>query len=122
MNEHAAVVIQQMADKLGTTSQYLWSVLLKQAPVYVVISVIEAVIFCVFIYLYFKFLPKMKALADDYSNDGAAMTAVICIIGGAILSGIFILAIFVMFESAVTALVNPEYWALDKLLSAIKRK
>ena len=33
MDSQSAVVIQNLANKLGTTSEYLWAVLIKQAPI-----------------------------------------------------------------------------------------
>ena len=33
MNDQTAKLIEQLAQKLGTTTEYLWSVLIKQAPI-----------------------------------------------------------------------------------------
>ena len=33
MNDQTALLLKQLADKLGTTTEYLWAVLLKQAPI-----------------------------------------------------------------------------------------
>ena len=47
MNENTARLLDNLATKLGTTSEYLWSVLLKQAPISGWIAVVEIVIFVV---------------------------------------------------------------------------
>ena len=34
MDEQSAKLIEKLAEKLGTTAQYMWAVLVEQAPVY----------------------------------------------------------------------------------------
>lgn len=40
MNEQTVKLVEQLAQKLGTTTEYLWNVLIKQAPISAAIDMI----------------------------------------------------------------------------------
>lgn len=41
MNEQTAKLLEQLASKLGTTSEYLWNILLKQAPIDATVTLLQ---------------------------------------------------------------------------------
>ena len=40
MNEQTTILLQKLSESLGTTSEYLWAVLIKQAPISATISMV----------------------------------------------------------------------------------
>lgn len=116
MNDKAISLLQALAEKMGTTTQYLWSVLLKQAPISGITDLIQYAIIAVGAYLYWRWVASDKR---DFSSGGDSWP------GGLILGAlvaIFVGAAFFSFPHTVAAFINPEYWALDKVLSAVKSR
>ncbi len=122
MNEHTAQLLQGLAVKLGTTSEYLWAILLKQAPVFAWISIGYYVGTLLAVLMLWTFRKRIAASLTWCINEGEG-TALLCFFGliiAGIASLIWLFACIFMFESVVTAFVNPEYWALDKVLDTVK--
>lgn len=120
MNEEVIKLIEQLAQKLGTTSEYLWSVLLTQAQISAIMS-LSYVIFCIISGLILlKFHLNYSKIDDDgYSKyDDYKHVQIIMIISSLIWVTLFILAIFNI-ENIITGFINPEYWALSEILHQI---
>lgn len=125
MNNQKA--IYNLAEQLGTTSKYLWSVLLKQAPVDATITVIQISIILIFVGTILKIhkdsliqkergsgCPENKY--ENSENHSIIMSIMGCV------SLILLALCFFSINDVVNGYFNPEYWALDKVLSAIKGK
>ena len=119
-----APILEKLANQLGTTATYLWEVLIRQAFV----SGIQDIAFIVLTAIYVGILYKLhgkysKPPEDRYYNsyydkgDYIAPIMIIAAIIGIFCSIISIVCVF----TAITAFVNPEYWALDRILGAIGR-
>lgn len=124
MNEHAAVVIQQLAEKLGTTSEYLWAVLIKQAPIAGAIVLAYYAVTVLALVLLWRFRAAIASgvqAAFDHGEGSAALAIVAGTVFG-ILALIWGISCLLAFENMLTAFLNPEYWALDKVLSTVKAK
>ncbi len=111
MNEQTIKLIEQLAQKLGTTSEYLWGVLLLQAKV----AAIEGLMFsCITLaYLVFYTLKIMNKKSFLYDGD-EDLTFV-----GFAASLIAAVSAFVLVFSiseTITAIFNPEYYALKIIL------
>ena len=119
MTEDTARLLDNLATKLGTTSEYLWTVLLKQAPVAAGIGLMEVAIFAAIIVAYIKTIPWLLKGAKDNRYDVAWDIGLAV---GAVASIILVFAIIINLGAAATAILNPEYWALDKILGTIKGK
>jgi hypothetical protein len=127
MNDNTAKLLEQLAAKFGTTTEYLWGVLLRQAPINSTINLIQitlVMLFGCFLYKTHKRLMK-KDGEGDYAETyyekyeaGAVMPMVI----GAIVFAIFFLASFFCISDVINGYFNPEYWALDKILSSFSDK
>jgi len=125
MNENTSKLIEQLAAKLGTTSQYLWSILLKQAAVSATVTLIQMILIFGYGYVLYRIhLKLLKKKSDDKyaeniyeSTEGGA--AVPMIMGGLLF---IILATMSLCSigDIVNGYVNPEYWALNKVLDTIK--
>lgn len=114
MDDKTLQAVTALANKLGTTAEYLWGVLVKQAPLSgaLDLAVLAAwVAACVWLV---RFVRKNTAGDDPKWDDEVGRTfawggvVIVCsltaLIGGLSISG------------AVTAIVNPEYWALRQIL------
>jgi hypothetical protein len=129
MPTNIADILNTIAIKLGIASEALWAVLVKQAIVSIVIDIFQCIICLVTLFysLNFVILKTKKKLCKskygeefiaEWDGEGAffAWAGVItfaCVVFFIILFNI---------ESIVTALVNPEYWAFQKLTSLLKVK
>ena len=109
MNQETLEALSKLANKLGTTSEYLWSVLLKQAPIYAATTALSLTLWvlatAVAAYFYLK---NYKDASEEFN-----------VIAGMSLGTVTLLTL--VFASAdipsiISALANPEYWALKQII------
>ena len=122
MDEKTLRALTAPANKLGTTTEYLWDVLLRQAPI---TGVIDFALLAAWVFLtvmWCRFVMR-KTIAptptqDDRNTraDWTEEAAFFSWLSAAIL--VMVTAVIVTVELAITvaALVNPEYWALRQIL------
>ena len=127
MNDNTTKLIEQLAQKLGTTSQYLWNVLLKQAPIDATITLVQTLVILIFGYILFKLHKRLSKEKDynGYKETGYAHyeeLAAFPMIIAAIAFTILIIFCFCCFSDIVNGYFNPEYWALNKVLSGMATK
>lgn len=120
MNEQTTKLIEQLAQKLGTTAEYLWSVLVKQAHTEVIIffTVLGITIIGTVLSAYlFKYVQKF------WSDEKAPASAWISLVFGIII-GICVLvgtiSTIANVSDVISAITNPEYWALKQVLGICK--
>ena len=122
MNDNTAKLLEQLANKLGTTSEYLWQILLKQAPIDATITLIQTIgviLFGVLLYRLHKNFSKEEHGTYDsmyHNNSGLAIPMFIACLIFIVLA----IATFICMGSIITGYFNPEYWALEKILSSIR--
>lgn len=120
MNDNTLKLLEQLAAKLGTTSEYLWSILIKQAPISASINLL----LCAFIMVYNVVWIKLhlKFMNDDndlsYDNKEGFLTVPMGI--GGVAGALFIFLFLALLKSAIYGFFNPEYWALTYILDHIK--
>lgn len=109
--------INILADKLGTTGQHLWGVLMKQAFYSSVIDLITFIILCIATGVCAKISTNCwkKSEEKDEFIAAAILTLIVAGIG----------LIFCFFGVAdmstwLSGLYNPEYWALNQVMSIMK--
>ena len=123
MNEQTAKLVEQLAQKLGTTTEYLWSVLLKQAP----ISAITDLIFVTFtIFVGFVIYKVHKHLLSEKDGGNSIYydleeAAVVPMIFVSIIWAIMFIACLFSIGNIVNGFLNPEYWALKEILSSLNQ-
>ena len=117
MEHSTEVLIIELSDKLGTTSEHLWGVLVAQAPIYAVSAITLHV--CVFTAMYFlvrfvlgKTTVKEGENSAEWNEEGGFFAWVFV----AIFSLLEFLALVVDLSRLAGAIFNPEYWALQQLL------
>lgn len=120
MNEQTILFLKELSNKLGTTSEHLFSVLVKQAPITGSINLLLLIFFATCTFLCGRFVFKKTCIAEKdrmYPEwiDGAAFAAWF---GFAIL--VFIDMCFLSEMSTIIAsFINPEYWALKQILNGV---
>lgn len=113
MNESTEKLIRELAEKLGTTTEHLWEVMVKQAFYSGVIDLIQYGLLGVALIAYYKVgLVKFKVWEKADFIPGIGLLLVV----GLVLSFVTMFAMF-SFGDTIIAFVNPEYWALKKILS-----
>lgn len=123
MNNQTTELLKQLAQKLGTTTEYLWKVLCKQAIVNGVTELIQIVIIVIFVTfiwkLHVKFAKPYKELNHSWYCECDELLIVPMVIA-AILSFILILVAFFKIDNVFNSFFNPEYWALNEVINSIK--
>ncbi len=113
-------LLEQLATKLGTTTEYLWAAMLRQAPIDGVVWIIQTVfvVASVFVLRSLSLVTCRKIQSDDWDELGIIFGALL------VLGWLFILilcvVIFFNISIILAAFFNPEYWALDQILSKLK--
>ena len=109
-------LLERLADQLGTSSEHLWRILLKQAPISATIDLVLyvfVILACVVWWKMTKFVHKQIDKSWDEINY------MWIAIGWVILVALLIV-IFICINNTITGFLHPEYWALDKILDTIK--
>lgn len=116
MNQETLKALTELSNKLGTTAEYLWSVLVKQAPISGLISLFEVAATLAAIYFLFAAIKRKVATYKDVYpvNDHSTWLWLIFCIACVFAFSIVCLGI----GEAITAFVNPEYWALSKIIGS----
>ncbi len=124
MNEQTTKLIQELADKLGTTAEHLWGVLVRQAPIAATWGIIELFIDVFIAISLWKIchLLTCKAVKLDgecYDNE----VALFGIYAAASIFGLIALLFSIGFvvdlagvPTLLSGFLNPEYWAFKQIV------
>ena len=112
-------LLEQLAQKLGVTADMLWSALLKQSRLYAIYYLIMFVFLAGLSIVFWRWLrwtAKNWAEIEGNNNDiphvvGLFALGIILLVGW--------LVLLCDGNTVLAALFNPEYWALNKILSVI---
>lgn len=123
MNANEIELLESLAKTFGTTVEHLWGVLLRQAPIS---GTVDLLLYSVLVYVAVWLVRKARYLTtvpavtetDKYphpvldSENGGCFWAIV-------IAYIVIVALIVLggITTTVAAFLNPEYWALMKVLS-----
>lgn len=122
MDDKTLVALTELANKLGTTAEYLFGVLVKQAPISGTINLLIILAWIGFTVLWLciviKKTRKPKATMEDLYpraawSDEQAFAGWLSAITLSIIAAVAVSSSLVMI---VTAFLNPEYWALAQIL------
>lgn len=111
-------IIERLSNQLGTTSEYLWGVLISQASIYAITTIIEVVVSILLSIFCYK-LHKMFSKEDNggctvYCNNVELVVPMIVFSG---VCAILLVSSLFCISPIITALANPEYWALEQILN-----
>jgi len=118
--EQLAPLLEKLAEKLGTTVEHLWQVLINQAQVQLQINELWMTFqFWAMIALGVFFLLALVGIifSDDYEEKGIFGWLSFAIF---VVAAIFAACYFGNYTENITLTTNPEYWALKEVLSQLK--
>lgn len=107
MNEATTKLIEELASKLGTTTEHLWGVLIKQAPISGTCDVAVLSAWLIIQILGFLWIRTKIKEADDKIIPLIACLVATLVWIAAVGSGLHII---------IASFINPEYWALKQLI------
>ena len=125
MDTNFQSIIAELSSKLGTTAEHLFGVMVKQAAISGYMSVFAGagVLFAMIVLVKYALSKTTKPpVTEDnpfpraeWCGDTAVVVWLCVMLVGAMSSIIFVNVV----EDSITAFFNPEYWALNQLLSKI---
>lgn len=124
MNENTTKLLEQLAQKLGTTTEYLWRVLLKQAPISATTTLIQIFLILLFAWGLWKIHKRLMKKKDDgkYSEnlyEEWEIGAMVPMILGALIFSIMLVISLFSISDVINGYFNPEYWALKEVLNSL---
>lgn len=113
-----APAIATLSDKLGTTTEHLWVILVKQNYNLAIGNgiIIILTLFVLYASFYSTDLWNKKIDNENWSSEGESGIIVIRIIA----SIISVIIVITNFVNLTQRLINPEYYALLKILNFLK--
>lgn len=105
-------ILEQLAAQLSTTVERLWGVLIRQAYVegaYMLLLILAAILFTIALYRHTKNV--WDADISEFHEFSILMGWTIAAVG--LIGSLFGL------QAALTALLNPEYWALQQIIKML---
>lgn len=127
MDDKTLQALTALANKLGTTAEYLWGVLVHQAPITGAINLLMIAALVVGAATWARFVarkvvppketPGQPWQPAEWSDDAAIFFA--CA-SAAVLAFAAAVSVIWGLGDAVSAMVNPEYWALKQVLHLLK--
>lgn len=112
MDDKTLQALTVLANKLGTTAEYLWGVLVRQAPISATIDLLVMAVWALLIWAWFRFV--LRKTAEDWARDEAAVAFAWGSVCVAVL--LYVLIVGLGISQTLSALLNPEYWALKQIL------
>ena len=110
--EVVTTALQPLADKLGTTAQYVWGLQVKQAYVDGFIA-LGCLMFGIFLCVLSVLLAKHFSKEEHMETDDIVI----------ILSPVFVIGlgfILMTFSTVLNCFINPEYYALQQIIKLVK--
>lgn len=114
MNKETVILLNELALKLGTTTEYLWGVLIKQAPISSISLTVFIALLCVTSFFGFRWLQKPEIIRHE------AYPVFLLVFAGCVFASFLIICF--SFESIIAGFLNPEYWALKEILGLVGNK
>ena len=125
MDDNTLRAITALSGKLGIAADMLWGALLRQSQIAAVIEVVASLVLAIGCVWWFRIVRKNTTAppqerVDQYVRskwDDIASPARVSVFFFTLLS--LILAYFWL-SDAITAIINPEYWALKQIMSLVR--
>lgn len=121
MDSNTQQLLQQLANKMGTTVQYLWSVLIKQARVSAITDLITLSITILLAYAIFRIHLKLsftKGTSSHCKYDDNEAYGIIMLVGTITIAAMLLIHLCFMGDT-INGFFNPEYWALKEILDSL---
>lgn len=115
MEEKAIELLEQLAQSLGTTIDYLWPVLIQQGKIQIVFFLVALVTASIFTYVAYRMSRNIDYIIDN-DLEGLYFPMMFVVLFLVVVSWI---STFIYAGDAITGLFNPEYWALKQILELL---
>ena len=121
MDEKTLQALTALAMKLGTTVEYLWGVLVKQAPISGVTDLLLIGIWVTLATLWVRFVinkttrPKTPDRGSREYPEWEGEAKFFAWLSVFVAVGVTVLAVSSSIPTAIAALFNPEYWAFRQV-------
>lgn len=130
MDNNLNELIKELADKLGTTAEKLYSVLVKNSKLEAIISFINLGVIILFyfpcFYAWQYLIPKCVSVggngfnATEWPENIQIMVAILAIASAALIIGT-VAQIFNSIDTGIKNLINPEGAAIEKILYLLRK-
>lgn len=127
MNKETVDLLKGLADKLGTTAEHLWAVLIRQAYVSFATDLVLYALLIVWLSLCYRLVRQWLEKASEckkgqkhsFEDNGQFKYELGAVL---IVSLSFLLCLIAAFviPDTITKIVNPEFWALQQILETVK--
>lgn len=128
MDDNTLKALTALANKLGTTAEQLWAVLLVQAPIDAAVSALQALV-CIGVAAGWLFLVYRKTRTHEVTGrsghyryvdaEWVGEAAFFAWIAGFVLLTLSLAVASFAVRKVIVALLNPNYWALTQVLKAL---
>ena len=122
MNESTEKLIRELADKLGTTAEHLWSVLIMQATISGITNTVIYVVWCALLVWGYRIVKrKNTSIPEDDNNlfKPAEWDDDLKCVAWAVWLVLVIISFLIFslsLSTTISCFANPEYWALKQIL------
>ena len=110
MNNDAMTLLTALAGKLGTTTEYLWDVLVRQAPISAITSLLVISLLTYILYRSVKYVQSKKVNSEDDEEYSAELVRLLWFVV-VVLAIIVVISNISLAHNVMNGLFNPEYWA-----------
>jgi len=121
MNKDTIDLLNQIAAKIGEVTPTMWAFLVRQSIITGITDLLLYVaVGAVFLVMFFFLLGKSKLPQDYNSDDPWKMDKPLFVITTAVctlLGSVYVLIFLMTFDSTVSAILNPGYWALQHIIN-----
>ena len=111
-------LLEQLSEKLGTTTEYLWGVLINQAKVEIITFLVMLSILILTSIFYARYIKWLFDEETDHTGDSEITHSIIVTTLG-VFNLVYFIFIVTLIPKFVSAIFNPEYWAINEILSKI---
>ena len=114
MNETTEKLIRELAEKLGTTADHLWGVLIRQAPISSATEAAALGIYAAVMVWGYRLVREKTKTNGDWNDDCGSIALPWMVWSVGVLG--LLIALGCSLSNIVAGFVNPEYWALKQLV------
>jgi short subunit fatty acids transporter len=112
-------LLSALATKLGTSVEHLWGVLIQQAFIDGIVTIVQFILVGIATWISYIITKKLLKIINDDPYDKDLWW--ICIVLYWAILASFIIACFFELPILIAAFFNPEYWALQHLMHMISK-
>lgn len=115
MSQEITEILNVLAERFGTTVEHLWVVMVRQAYINAIGIVAFYIVTAITTYYLVRFVKtnKKENSFDYFIMDNLAVFLM------SVVNLIMIVVCVALFGSILTAIFNPEYWALQQIFSLL---